>query len=60
MRVNNKKIPSPGSTAAIKQGCKCAVIDNRYGEGVYTDGNGDKQFWISADCGVHVPQEEKK
>ena len=47
------KPPPPGSDAAIKLGCKCAVLDNGHGAGVYTDSNGVLQFWISCDCPLH-------
>jgi hypothetical protein len=39
--------PPPGSDAALKLGCLCAVLDN--GHGKRTDG----LFWITEDCPLH-------
>jgi hypothetical protein len=41
-------VPSPGSEAAIKKGCKCPVLDNGRGRGL---GNG--HYWISGNCPLH-------
>lgn len=48
MRIN---IPNPGSDEAIKQGCKCAVLDNHHGQGFFMAGA--FQFWITEDCPLH-------
>jgi len=49
---------NPGSTIAIELGCKCAVMDNHYGEGSgYVDDEGNPTFWISADCPMHGTKE---
>jgi hypothetical protein len=42
--------PNPGSTEAVKRGCKCPVIDNRYGKGVRDD---REEFWINGGCPLH-------
>ena len=50
----NKYPHNPGSDQAIKDGCKCPVMDNSYGRGSgYVDDEGNPQFWISADCPLH-------
>jgi len=46
------RIPNPGSNEAIKMGCTCPIIDNRYGAGIKTD-SGAVLFWYSEDCPVH-------
>ena len=45
---HKKLIENPGSNEAIKLGCKCPVIDNKYGKGL---GNG--LFWYAGDCNYH-------
>ena len=45
-------IPNPGSREATKQGCLCPVLDNEHGLGFIYDG--DRVFWISGDCPLHV------
>ena len=45
--------PNPGSQEAIEQGCKCPVMDNRRGKGVYIDKNGEPVFWYSGICKIH-------
>ena len=50
-----KKIPNPGSDAAIKQGCICPAITNNHGKG---DPNGT--FWINCGCPIHgIPERVK-
>jgi hypothetical protein len=49
--VNTSAVPNPGSDAAIAIGCKCPVMDNGRGRGIWT-ANG-VTFWISAECPVH-------
>lgn len=42
---------NPGSDVAIKAGCRCATMDNNYGEGLWY---GDEQvFWINSACSIH-------
>lgn len=43
-------IPNPGSDAALAIGCRCPVMDNSHGQGIYCLG---EDWWISADCPVH-------
>lgn len=49
--------PNPGNDEAIKQGCRCPVLDNCYGEGAYgcpVPALGDKPiFWINENCPIH-------
>ena len=45
--------PNPGSDEAIKQGCICAVLDNRHGKGAYNFEDG--VFWITEGCPIHAP-----
>ena len=42
------QIPSPGSPEAVKQGCKCPVLDNAHGKGI-----GNDEFWMNAACHLH-------
>jgi hypothetical protein len=44
---------NPGSTIAVELGCKCAQMDNHYGEGVGKGDDGNPVFWISEDCPLH-------
>ena len=46
-------IPNPGSSEAISHGCRCAVMDNRYGAGIPYPGSDKPSFWISEDCPLH-------
>ena len=46
-------LPSPGSTRAKERGCKCPVVDNNYGMGLYTDENGKRIFVYNNDCPLH-------
>jgi len=52
--------PNPGSEEAQKQGCKCAVIDNHYGEGLSYPGVKGPAFWITADCPIHGTKAESE
>lgn len=47
--------PTPGSNAALANGCTCPIIDNGYGKGC---GWGPGMFWISADCPLHSSRDE--
>lgn len=53
---NTKVVPNPGSTEAIVAGCKCPVIDNRRGRGLYEDSNGVAQYVVREDCPLHGEQ----
>lgn len=44
----------PGSHRARRAGCTCPIINNAYGRGIDT-GGGDRIFYYSGDCPVHVP-----
>jgi hypothetical protein len=57
-RIKEKQ-PNPGSDEAIKAGCKCPVIDNEHGKGVYWDEKGGALFWINAECPLHGIKESK-
>lgn len=46
-------IPNPGSPEAIARKCSCAVSDNHYGDGAYTDANGKTHYWINGGCPLH-------
>ena len=57
-----KKVPNPGSDAAIKQGCKCPEFDNARGRGArgtFDSPQKDKVFWMSSDCPLHGLKETK-
>jgi hypothetical protein len=43
-------LPKPGSPEAVKQGCTCPVIDNRYGRGIR---DGSDEFWFNLTCPLH-------
>lgn len=45
--------PNPGSDEAIKQGCKCPVLDNNHGRGI-AGFDGDVMFWYNGNCPLHV------
>jgi len=49
----DNELPKPGSIEAIKEGCRCPVVDNHYGTGFTMDGQ--ICFWYSAECLLHVP-----
>lgn len=54
MNVSSTAMTTPGSPAAIEQGCTCPVIDNHYGEGMpYRDG---PRFWTDSNCPIHTPK----
>ena len=50
-------LPNPGSDKAIKEGCRCPVMDNRYGLGAYDGKEGT--FWINEDCPLHGKSTEE-
>lgn len=49
-----KKLPNPGSDAAIEQGCKCPVLDNAHGKGCR-----EGMFWISENCPLHAERRDQ-
>jgi len=51
--MSDTKLFAPGSDEAIKAGCKCPVMDNRYGAGAYIDPNNNPVFWYNFDCPIH-------
>ena len=50
--------PSPGSDAAVEQGCTCPVLDNAHGKGFLWDGA--KVFWITDSCPLHGKRNKRK
>lgn len=54
-RSRQKKVPNPGSAEAVKQGCKCAVLDNNYGKG-FPYGGKKPSFWVSENRKLHGKQ----
>lgn len=57
------KKPNPGSEEAIKDGCKCPVMDNFRGRGIpmtAKDGTIQTAFWMSGDCPLHGFIDKKK
>jgi len=46
-----KKIPNPGSDAAIKKGCICPVLDNGHGDEELGKIRG---FICNMECPIHV------
>ncbi len=57
MARGKRKIPNPGSDAAIKCGCNCPVLDNNHGAGC---GWGPGLFWQVMDCPLHGIKTSKK
>lgn len=47
---------NPGDREAVEQGCTCAVLDNRYGQGFTVDGT--VCYWITEGCPLHDPDDE--
>ena len=47
------KEPKPGSDAARKKGCICAVMDNNHGKHPPWPPDG---WWITPGCPVHAPR----
>ena len=49
------QMANPGSDEALKQGCLCAVLDNRHGLGAFDhpDVNGKPVFWVTESCPLH-------
>lgn len=58
-----KGIPNPGSDAAIKKGCICAVFDNCHGQGAFDfppNEKGEPVFWITGGCPLHAPKKAEE
>jgi hypothetical protein len=60
MIITNKKIPKienkdlkPGSYEAVLRGCICPILDNEYGEGMYTTDEGHVVFVYNSECPIH-------
>ena len=54
-------IPSPGSDAALDQGCICPVLDNAHGLGYMggvKDPDGNVMFVMNATCPLHGRKED--
>ena len=50
------RLYSPGSKAALEEGCLCPVLDNNHGEGIPVkaeDGRESKMFWRNDECPLH-------
>lgn len=47
--------PNPGSDAAIKAGCTCAVLDNNHGKfpPLLDPRDGEPLWWMDVDCPLH-------
>lgn len=43
----------PGSKEAYDKGCLCSRMDNRYGEGMYVNRQGEVYYVTSDDCPLH-------
>jgi len=48
------QLPNPGSKEAVEMGCKCPVLDNNMGMGMYFNGKGEPEFWINGYCPLHA------
>lgn len=46
---------NPGSEAAREAGCRCPVIDNHHGLGIFIGAGHEPVFWISDACPLHGP-----
>lgn len=46
-----KEFLNPGSSEALKKGCKCPVLDNNYGTGFLL--KGDQVFYMNENCPLH-------
>ena len=54
--MSDARVPAPGSDAAVRQCCTCAVLDNCHGEGYAIDrATGEPMFVIREDCPLHSP-----
>ena len=50
-RDDGKTIPNPGSDAAVRAGCLCAVMDNNHGKFPPWPDDG---WWITEGCPIHA------
>jgi len=50
-------VPNPGSQAAVKQGCICAVLDNNRGRRAPWPPDG---WWITGGCPLHAPTDKEE
>lgn len=49
--MRTRKLPNPGTDAAIKQGCTCPIMDNKdLPKNIYM---------VSKDCPVHCPKTKR-
>lgn len=53
-------IANPGSAAALKEGCRCPVMDNYHGNGLYEDEHGKTVFIIMGNCPLHAKEDWDK
>ena len=45
---------TPGSDAAVEDGCTCPVLDNAHGKGCgYTTQDGERLFIVNGECPLH-------
>jgi hypothetical protein len=51
--ILEKKPYAPGTTEAIRIGCKCPVGKNNAGAGAYINPEGNPVFWFNKDCPIH-------
>ena len=56
-KMKNKH--NPGSDEAIKAGCSCPIMDNRYGGGTYYVGSKEPAFWYDSECRYHKGNDDK-
>jgi hypothetical protein len=42
-------IPPPGSDEAVREGCRCPILDNARGAGWMGTG----EYWVNRDCPLH-------
>ena len=52
-RQEAETIPTPGSSAAMTQGCTCPVYDNAHGAGRGKDEHGQTVYVMDWDCPLH-------
>jgi hypothetical protein len=53
MIVNGKEVCNPGSDEAQTEGCRCPIVDNHYGDGMYKDKDGVAIFVVNMACPIH-------
>lgn len=57
--VETMKPPNPGSQSAVRMGCRCSILHNNAGQGIFQDAAtiekyGGAIFWYASDCPIHV------